>query len=116
MCEFGIKIVAKRAFNPKWFTKWLWLHYNSSHDQEYCFTATANGKLSLQSGNVKESAFATTGYTNCKDATVAFGAHEKSNVHKRAVKVMIYLPETTKDIGELLSTAHTEEKQRRQCL
>ena len=61
MREFGIKTVVKRAFNPKWFTKWPWLHYSSSDDRVYCFTcisAIGAGKLS---GNVKESAFATTG-------------------------------------------------------
>jgi hypothetical protein len=68
------------------------------------------GKLSLQSGNVERISFCyDNGYRNWTDATVAFGAHEKSNVHKRAVKVMIQLPEITKDIGNLLSTAHTEE-------
>ena len=42
---------------------------------------------------------------------------ELTKNHKRAVEVMICLPETMKDNGELLFTAHTEEKQlSRQCI
>ena len=68
-------------------------------------------------GNVKESAFIFAGFSNWKDATVAFGSHEKSTTHKRAVESIITLPQTTRDVGELLSSAHAAEKRKnRQCL
>ena len=30
MHEFGKKNVVKRAFKPKWFSQWGWLHYDSA--------------------------------------------------------------------------------------
>ena len=37
MREFGKKNVVKRAFKPKWFSQWGWLHYDSCHDRAFCF-------------------------------------------------------------------------------
>ena len=68
-------------------------------------------------GNVKDSAFLFTGFNNWKDATVAFRSHDQSATHKRAVEGVITLPQTTRDVGDLLSTAHAAEKRKnRQCL
>ena len=71
-------------------------------------------------GNVKDSAFLFTGFGNWKDVTVAFGSHEMSATrkeHKRAVEGVITLPQTTRDVGDLLSSAHAAEKcKNRQCL
>ena len=50
------------------------------------------------------------GFSNWKDATVAFHAHEKSLRHKEAVEMVLTLPATTRDVGELLSSAHAHEK------
>ena len=36
--------------------------------------------------------------------------HEQCATHNRAVEVVLTLPATTKDIGELLSSAHASEK------
>lgn len=56
-------------------------------------------------------------FSNWKDATVSFSSHVTSLTHKRAVEVVITLPQTTGDAGELLSTAHTIEKcKNRQCM
>ena len=68
-------------------------------------------------GNVKDSAFLFTGFNNWKDATVTFGSHEKSATHKRAVEGVITIPQTMRDVGDLLSTAHAAEKHKnQQCL
>ena len=57
------------------------------------------------------------GFSNWKDATVAFRAHETSLCHKEAVEMVLTLPATTKDVGELLSSAHAHEKAvNRHCL
>ena len=57
------------------------------------------------------------GFFNWKDATIAFRAHEKSLCHKEAVEIVLTLPTTTKDVGELLSNAHAHEKAvNRHCL
>ena len=65
------------------------------------------------SGTNYESTFITRGYCNWKDSSGesgAFNKHEHSVCHKRAVDLVVTLPRTTKDVGELLSPAHTQEK------
>lgn len=52
----------------------------------------------------------TNGFSNWKDATVSFKNHESSIFHKEAVTVMVTLPSTTPDIGELLSKQHATAK------
>ena len=80
-------------------------------------SASASGKLALSTGNVKDSAYISTGFSNWKDATVSFAHHTDSTTHKAAVEVVITLPKTTGDVGELLSSAHAAEKEsNRKCL
>ena len=69
------------------------------------------------SGNVKESTFLSTGFSNWKDAAVGFINHEKSTKHKLAVEVVVTLPQAHKDAGEMPSASHAAEKAlNRQCL
>ena len=57
------------------------------------------------------------GFFNWKDGTIAFRKHEKTLCHKEAVEKLLTLPSTTRDIGELLSSAHAQEKAaNRHCL
>ena len=70
------------------------------------------GRLTLSIGNVKDSAFVSPGFSNWKDGIAAFESHEKSATHKRAVEGVITLPKTTRDIGELISSAHAAEKRK----
>ena len=51
------------------------------------------------------------GYCNWKDAPAAFRKHQESKTHCEAVEVMITLPNTMSDVGELLSNAHKREKE-----
>lgn len=57
-----------------------------------------------------EPAFISKGFSNWKDATIAFKKHELSTCHHEAVDVMITIPATTKDVGEQLSQQHCQEK------
>ena len=50
------------------------------------------------------------GFSNWKDATIVLKKHASSACHCEAVEV-ITLPATTKDVGELLSIVHQQEKQ-----
>ena len=114
--EFGKTKMVKRAFQAQWFGKWRWLHYDCSRDLAFCHTcvtAFKTSKLKLSSGNVKDLAFLFAGFSNWKDATFAFARHEKSTTHKRAVESIITLPQTTRDVSELLSSAHAAEKRKR---
>ena len=118
--NFGKSKIVKRAFQAKWFGKWRWLHYDHSRDLAFCrtcITAIKMGRLTLSVGNVKDSAFVYPGFSNWKDGIAAFESHEKSATHKRAVEGVITLPKTTRDIGELISSAHAAEKRKnQQCL
>ena len=49
------------------------------------------------------------GYSNWKDATVAFKKHEESSCHREAIEVIITLPATTAHIGVQLSQQHASE-------
>lgn len=104
-----------RKFNKDWFKLFPWIHYDESEDRAFCHTCI----LAYNKGHMKaashsmESTFISSGYTNWKDALVkkrGFAMHEQSNCHKNAVSSIIALPQTTKDIGELLSEKHVEGK------
>lgn len=59
----------------------------------------------------------TKGFSNWKDATVAFRQHEESACHKEAVEKMLTLPATTPNVGEMLSSTLAKEKAaNRHCL
>ena len=76
-------------------------------------TAVKTGKLKL-SGHVKESAFIHGVFSNLKDGTRCFSVHENSTTHKT---VVITLPRTTGNVGEMLSSSLVAERQlNRQCL
>ena len=60
--------------------------------------------------NCKDVAFVSKGFTNWKDATEGFRRHEKSKCHADAVQVMVVLPKSTADVGEVLSSVHAQEK------
>ena len=51
------------------------------------------------------------GFLNWKDAAIILKRHTSSACHCEAVKVVITLLATTKDVVELLSIAHQQEKQ-----
>eukprot|EP00731_Ephydatia_muelleri_P006057 Em0003g305a len=73
-----------------------------------------DGKLS---SSTVDKAFIVTGFPNWKDAIIRFKNHESSGCHREAVERAITLPKVTKDIGELLSEAHSKEKRdNRECL
>ena len=48
------------------------------------------------------------GFSNWKDGTIA--KHEKSASHTEAVEVVVTLPATTRDVGELLSQQYAAQK------
>jgi len=77
----------------------------------------AHSEKKLQWLSNADEAFIVRGFTNWKDATVKFDAHQVSKCHKEAVLKVITLPATTSDVAESLSTQHLREKlERRQCL
>ena len=55
-------------------------------------------------------AFTTRGFSNWKDAKVAFKNHEKTSCHKEAVQAVLVVPASHQDCAELLSSIHAKEK------
>ena len=108
--DFGKKTVVKRAFQPGWFKSWRWLHYDEANDIVLCHTCVQALDQRKVRSNLGDAAFLTKGYCNWKDATIAFRKHESSAFHKEAVEMMMTLPATTRNVGEMLSTLHTAEK------
>ena len=52
----------------------------------------------------------THGFSNWKDGTIAFHKHKKSACHSEAVEIVVTLPATTKNVGELLSRKYAVQK------
>jgi len=47
--SYGKATVTNRAFQPKWFDKWHWLHYDRSSDRVFCFLCVS----ALKAGKIK---------------------------------------------------------------
>ena len=46
--EFSQKTTVKQSFQPQWFDRWLWIHYDKSSNAAFCFlcvTAYCQKKL-----------------------------------------------------------------------
>ena len=96
----------KRAFQPSWFKSWSWLHYDTATDASFCYycgKAEQEGKLKATN---KDVAFIAKGFYNWKDATDCFRRHEQSKCHLESLELMVKLPSSVCDIGEMLSSAH----------
>ena len=109
--------VVKRSFQPSWYTKWPWIHYNQNDDTVMCFIcAQAAAQKKLLSSSHADLAFKSSGFYNWKDATVKFTQHAASKCHQEAVLKVITLPSTSRDIAECMSAQVTVERlDRRQC-
>ena len=108
--SFGSKN-EKHSFRPEWCEKYSWLHYDASIDAVFCYICMKVERESKYKVSTKrEPAFISKGFTNWKDATVAFNRHLKSDCHREAVEIH-ELPKKTGDVGEKLSTEHKKEKE-----
>ena len=115
--EFGQKRVVKRSFQPQWFDRWPWIHYDESCDAAFCFLCVkAYCQKKIDNISSLETTYISTGYTNWKDASMKFNNHEESRCHKDVVLKTVTLPASCRDIGETLSSQLAQEKlERRQC-
>ena len=107
---FEKKQPVKRAFQRSWFKSWSWLHYDEATDTSFCYycgKAEQEGKLKATN---KDVAFITKGFNNWKDATNCFRRHEQSKCHLESLEIIVKLPNSVPDIGEVLSTAHAHGK------
>ena len=108
--EFGKKTIIQRAFQPSWFDRFAWLHYDEARDAAFCHICCSASTQKRLKTSHKESTFLLRGFTNWKDGTVCFSKHEMSDCHKEAVQAMIVRPQTVRDVGEQLSEIHASDK------
>lgn len=109
--SFGKSKIVERSFQPGWFNKWPFLHYDESIDCVFCHVCLMSFKLKrIKSSTRADPAFVTCGFHNWKDATIAFRNHEQSACHTEAVETMVTIPSTVPDVGEMLSQQHASEK------
>ena len=111
--KFGEKHPVYRSFQPSWFRKYPWLHYDQVNDKAFCFTCLKASKI----GNLKvcaskgDDTFLSRGYTNWKDASGdkcgGFSTHEHSQVHQYCLEVIC---KPQKSVAELLSSEHEKQK------
>ena len=77
--SFGKSKIVERSFQPGWFQKWPFLHYDESNDSVFCHVCTMSFKLKrMKSSTRADPAFVTRGsrgFHNWKDATMAFRNH-----------------------------------------
>ena len=79
-----------------------------------CVVALQSKKIKWQKG---DPSFVSKGFSTWKEATVAFKSHESSSCHREAMQMIVELPKTWPDVGEMLSREHATEKgQNRDCL
>ena len=58
----------------------------------------------------KDVAFLSVGFSNWKKAIERFNKHEKSTSHRQAVELVEKMPKTTRDVGDMLSSIHAQQK------
>ena len=115
--SFGKKKVVQRSCRAEWFSTWPWLHYRTSDDVVLCHVCiTAMKNKGMEKGN-SDSSFLFAGFKNWKDGTVAFKDHQSSATHKTALQLVVDIPSSYADVGEMLSSEYAQEKSNnKQCL
>ena len=82
-----------------------------------CVRALKSVKMKVTTGKTKESSFAFGGFWNWKDTTMTCPKRESSATHKPVVKVMLTLPATTGDVGQMLCLQDVQKPAKnRHCL
>ena len=105
--EFGKQ---RRSFCSSWYSKYPWLHYQEGNDTVLCFYCLVAHKRSLQITQTKDEAFGSSGFSNRKKALERFEKHQSTIAHREAVELVKTIPNTAKDVGEMLSGAHAQQK------
>ncbi|XP_042232507.1 zinc finger MYM-type protein 1-like [Homarus americanus] len=100
---FGKTYPVSRGFQPSWFERWPWIHYDETYDKAFCYECIKAYKQNLISKAVIEPSFIARGFSNWKNASSkrsGFQGHERSDCHKEAMGLEINISKTTKDWDE----------------
>ena len=104
----------KRAFNPKWFDQFAFLHYREDSDSVICHTcALADKRNLLKIDSKKENTFIESGFSYWKKAIEKFRTHATTATHKHATEVLA----KPAHIDELLSgTVAAQKRENSRCM
>jgi hypothetical protein len=114
-----MKIVVSRSCQSHCFQKWKWAHYSTGDDAVFCHVCVVALKSKKMDWSLRkgEPAFVSKGLCNWRDATVLFKNHESSLCHKEAMQLVVTLPATCPDVGEMLSREMADQtRDNRECL
>ena len=104
----------QRSFQPAWFDRYKWLHYEEKSDSAFCYTCIKAVQNNMISSSKADLAFTEKGFRNWKNATdkkKGFQKHETSDAHREVVSRYATAPATASgDVGELISEQHYLEK------
>eukprot|EP00117_Sycon_ciliatum_P030833 scpid51445/ scgid24231/ len=107
---FGAK-KEERSFRMDWCEKFAWLHYDVEKDVAICHVClTADVEKKFLASTKRDLASISKGFTYWKDATASFKKHQTSKSHQEAVSATEVLPTQVKDVCEMLSTQHQQQK------
>ena len=100
----------ERSFCKEWYRKFLLFHYDEERNAVFRFPCmNAASKQMLRVSTERDEAFIARGYKNWKRGTTGFKTNEASDFYRGSIEV-IELQRKCADIGEELSTYHSEEK------
>lgn len=100
----------QRAFCLAWYTKHKWLHYQEGSDSVLCYYCMVAEKRGLLVSGNRDDVFSKIGYSNWKKALQSFEKHENTIFHREAVQMLVTIPQTTRDVGDMLSDSHAAAK------
>ena len=101
--EFGKKAGSEEVVPGVLFSTWPWLLYQTHNPDDVllchvCVSALKSKRMERSRGDL---AFTSNGFKNWKDATIGFKNHEASASHKEALQVVMVIPATCSDVGEM---------------
>ena len=105
--SFGKSAPVNRFFQPTWFNRYPWLHYDVAQDAARCFTcckAVKDGRA--MATGATEQAYLVKGFSNWKDGTRSFSKHESCDFHKVCAAALA----STVDVGDMLSRQAASDK------
>lgn len=97
----------QRGFSATWYRQYPWLHYLPAEDSVLCFYCGTAVQHKMPMTGQFDPTFTEVGFNNWQKALEKFNKHEKSKCHKHAVDMV---QKKSRDVGEMLSSAHASEK------
>ena len=88
-----------------------WLHYHVGKDIVLCHVCMrAELEKKFLASTKRDAAFIMKGFTYLKEATSSFTKHQLSGSHKEAIAATQLLPQQFKNVSELFSAQHQQQK------